>query len=116
MALIESHLVSVTVDPIKVHDDGKLKKTGNIEDGNVEWERDFHYFHQEEDSPEVHVTQDSPEQEAGAEDEAWEVEAEVEEDVEVRGDQSSPRWYGPYVLGGYCWGKERPHRDLLWLS
>ena len=35
VALIESHLVSVTVDPIKVHDDGKLKKAGHIEDCKV---------------------------------------------------------------------------------
>ena len=63
---------------------------------------DFHYFHQEENRPEVQVTQDSPEQEAGAEDEAGEMEAEVEEDVEVGGHQSSPRWSGLDILGGYC--------------
>ena len=48
------------------------------------------------------MTQDSPEQEAGDEDEAREVEGEVDEDVEIRGHQSSPRWYGLYVFGGYC--------------
>ena len=35
VALLQSHLVSVTVDPIKVHDDGKLKKAGHIEDCKV---------------------------------------------------------------------------------
>ena len=58
------------MDPIKVHDEGKLKKTGDIQDGKVELECHFHYFHQEEDGPEVHVTQDSPEQEAGTVDKA----------------------------------------------
>ena len=64
-------------------------------------ECDFHDLHQDEDRPEVHMTQDSPEQEAGCEDEVGEVEGEVEEDVEVRGHQSSSRWYGLYVFGGY---------------
>ena len=70
LALIQSHLVSVTVDPIKVHDDGKLKKAGHIEDCKVQLECDFHNFHHEEDRPEAHMTQDCPEQKAGAEDEA----------------------------------------------
>ena len=81
--LIQSHLVSISVDQIEVHDDGKLEKAGDIEDGEVELTCDFHDLHQEEDGPEVDVTQDGPDQEAGAEDEARQVEAEVEEDVEV---------------------------------
>ena len=69
--LIQSHLVSISVDQIEVHDDGKLEKAGDIEDGEVELTCDFHDLHQEEDGPEVDVTQDGPDQEADAEDEAW---------------------------------------------
>ena len=68
--LIQSNLVSISVDQIEVHDDGELEKAGDIEDGEVELTCDFHDLHQEEDGPEVDVTQDGPHQEAGAEDEA----------------------------------------------
>ena len=68
--MIHFYLVSIAVDPIKVFDDGKLQQAGYIEDGNVQLESDFRYFHQEEDRPEVHMTQDSPEEEAGAENDA----------------------------------------------
>ena len=68
--LIQSHLVSISVNPIEVNDDGKLEKAGDIEDGEVELTCDFHDLHQEEDGPEVDVTQDGPDQEADAEDEA----------------------------------------------